>query len=387
MTRAKSAQSSSTSVWKTASISQQKISHARYGYLNSRCASASGGGGSIMYDTSFSTTGRVLRLVERREGERRGEKVRGCVTRARGRRGKVSTVAIGDGGEGVHRRGWISEGGRVANVGRRDASSVFLSFLGSRVAGRGSDLGRASGNALVDESAVQGLALLDHVVLLEEFLEGETLLVEHELRVGKRAGWKNKSDGSAEARGPSRQRPTGGARGPAGAVGDRPRWVLTRRQRRKTPRDASRVAIRVTATTPRRRPRQGRVVRASGEKCQKRSRTGACHARRARRARQIAPRVRASRRAPRQGKSAPVPEISRTSCHARANGRLSGASRSGANRDRANRDCPQRRGARSRSRIPRSTSTGTRDREPARFIAALACNGHFQTERGRISFL
>ena len=98
MTRAKSAQSSSTSVWKTASISQQKISHARYGYLNSRCASASGGGGSIMYDTSFSTTGRVLRLVERREGERRGEKVRGCVTRARGRRGKVSTVAIGDGG-------------------------------------------------------------------------------------------------------------------------------------------------------------------------------------------------------------------------------------------------------------------------------------------------
>ena len=141
---------------------------------------------------------------------------------------------------------------------------------------------------------------------------------------GARGGKKNRSDGSAEARGPSRQRPTGGARGPAGAAGDRPRWVLTRRQRRKTPRDASRVAIRVTATTPRRRPREGRVVRASGEKCQKRSRTGACHARRARRARQIAPRVRASRRAPRQGKSAPVPETSRTSYHARANGRLSG---------------------------------------------------------------
>ena len=296
--------------------------------------------------------------------------------RDRRRRGKVSTP-------GVDFRGWPSRERR----GRRDASSVFLSFLGSRVAGRGGDLGRASGDALVDESAVQGLALLDHVVLLEEFLEGETLLVEHELRVVKRAGWKNKSDGSAEARGPSRQRPTGGARGPAGAAGDRPRWVLTRRQRRKTPRDASRVAIRVTATTPRRRPREGRVVRASGEKCQKRSRTGACHARRARRARQIAPRVRASRRAPRQGKSAPVPEISRTSYHARANGRLSGASRSGANRDRANRDCPQRPGARSRSRIPRSTSTGTRDREPARFIAALAFNGHFQTERGRISFL
>ena len=58
-----------------------------------------------------------MRLVERREGERRGEWVRGCVTRARGWRGKVSTVAIGDGGGRFPRRGWISEGGRVANVG------------------------------------------------------------------------------------------------------------------------------------------------------------------------------------------------------------------------------------------------------------------------------
>ena len=125
---------------------------------------------------------------------------------------------------------------------------------------------------------------------------------------------------------------------------------------------------------------------APAERNVKNDRGRGCHAPRARRARQIAARVRASRRAPRQGKSAPVPETSRTSYHARANGRLSGASRSGANRDRANRDGPQRPGARSRSRIPLSKSTGTRDREPARFIAALAFNGHFQTERGSISF-
>lgn len=45
-----------------ASISQLKISHARYGYLYSRLGSASAGGGSTRYETSFSTTGRVLRL-------------------------------------------------------------------------------------------------------------------------------------------------------------------------------------------------------------------------------------------------------------------------------------------------------------------------------------
>lgn len=83
---------------------------------------------------------------------------------------------------------------------------------------------------------------------------------------GARGGKKNRSDGSAEARGPSRQRPTGGARGAAGAAGDRPNGVATRRRRRETPRDARRVAIRVVATPPRRRPREGRVVGASGEK-------------------------------------------------------------------------------------------------------------------------
>ena len=62
MTRENKAQSSSVSAPRMASISQLKISHARYGYLYSRFGSASGGGGSTRYDTSFSTTGRVLRL-------------------------------------------------------------------------------------------------------------------------------------------------------------------------------------------------------------------------------------------------------------------------------------------------------------------------------------
>jgi hypothetical protein len=43
--RPNSSHSSSHSVANTASNSQQKISHARYGYLNSRRASASAGGG------------------------------------------------------------------------------------------------------------------------------------------------------------------------------------------------------------------------------------------------------------------------------------------------------------------------------------------------------
>mmetsp|Transcript_8185 Transcript_8185/g.34195 ORF Transcript_8185/g.34195 Transcript_8185/m.34195 type:complete len:483 (+) Transcript_8185:1087-2535(+) len=59
--RPNSSHSSSHSVANTASNSQQKISHARYGYLNSRRASASAGGGSTMKDTSFSTTGLVFK--------------------------------------------------------------------------------------------------------------------------------------------------------------------------------------------------------------------------------------------------------------------------------------------------------------------------------------
>mmetsp|Transcript_17594 Transcript_17594/g.43467 ORF Transcript_17594/g.43467 Transcript_17594/m.43467 type:complete len:226 (-) Transcript_17594:33-710(-) len=61
-----SSQLFSTSVDSTASISQLKISHARYGYLNSRLASASSSGVSTIYVTSFSTTGRVFRKLMRR---------------------------------------------------------------------------------------------------------------------------------------------------------------------------------------------------------------------------------------------------------------------------------------------------------------------------------
>ena len=62
MTRENRAQSSSVRALRMASMSQLKISHARYGYLYSRLGSASAGGGSTRYETSFSTTGRVLRL-------------------------------------------------------------------------------------------------------------------------------------------------------------------------------------------------------------------------------------------------------------------------------------------------------------------------------------
>mmetsp|Transcript_13594 Transcript_13594/g.54986 ORF Transcript_13594/g.54986 Transcript_13594/m.54986 type:complete len:203 (-) Transcript_13594:31-639(-) len=66
MTRENKAQSSSVRALRMASISQLKISHARYGYLYSRFGSASAGGGSTRYETSFSTTGRVLRKSIRR---------------------------------------------------------------------------------------------------------------------------------------------------------------------------------------------------------------------------------------------------------------------------------------------------------------------------------
>ena len=299
--------------------------------------------------------------------------------------GKVSRSRSATAGGRFPPRGWISRVAESRTSGEAGRVVGFFELFSVLEWRDGSDLGRASGDALVDESAVQGLALLDHVVFLEEFLEGEISLSSTSCGSGS-ARVENKSDGSAEARGPSRQRPTGGARGPAGAVGDRPRWVLTRRQRRKTPRDASRVAIRVTATTPRRRPREGRVVRASGEMSKTIADGGVPRASRASRARQIAPRVRASRRAPRQGKSAPVPEISRTSYHARANGRLSGASRSGASRDRANRDCPQRPGARSRSRIPRRNPPERAIGNPRVSSRPSRSTAIFKPNRGSISF-
>ena len=320
----------------------------------------------------------------------RGGQWTGFVRARMGWRGEVSTVASRGGRRagGFPRRPSRPRRGCWWWVWRTDASSVFLSFLGSRVAGRGGDLGRASGDAQVDESAVQGLALLDHVVLLEELLEGETLLVEHELRVGRRAGWKEKSvrwvrGGTRTESATTNRGRAGGRRGRRGPA-ERGRDASTatrdpaRRASRRDPgrRDAP-------AATP---PRGSRRWRQRRENVKNDRGRGARHARRAR---QIAARVRASGRAPRQGKSAPVPETSRTSYHARANGRLSGRESLCQPRPREPRrvavvSSPLHTTSRAciveHSRLPRSKSIGTRDREPARFIATFAFNGHFQTK-------
>ena len=50
---------------------------------------------------------------------------------------------------------------------------VFFNFF----LGRGKE-----GYAQVDEAAIQRLALLDDVILLKKLLEGEALLVQHQLR-------------------------------------------------------------------------------------------------------------------------------------------------------------------------------------------------------------
>jgi hypothetical protein len=152
---------------------------------------------------------------------------------------------------------------------------------------------------------------------------------------GARGGKKNRSDGSAEARRPSRQRPTGGARGPAGAAENRPNGVATRRRRRETPRDARRVAIRVVATPPRRRPREGRVVGASGEKMSKTIADGGRATRVARvRSRRVSARPGAhlDRGSLHQSRRPPEHRITRVRTDASP-----GASRS-ANRVRGNRD-------------------------------------------------
>ena len=108
-----------------------------------------------MKDTSFSTTGLVFKLVTWRV--RRGE--------------------------GQRRR---SEGARE----RREKNRTPNAFQSSREAGtravtrRGARSGLRRRHAQVHQPAVQGFALLNHVILLQELLQGEALLVEHELRGG-----------------------------------------------------------------------------------------------------------------------------------------------------------------------------------------------------------
>lgn len=46
----------------------------------------------------------------------------------------------------------------------------------------------AGGHSQVDQAAVEGLALLDDVILLQELLEREALLVEHQLLGGEGEG-------------------------------------------------------------------------------------------------------------------------------------------------------------------------------------------------------
>jgi len=53
-----------------------------------------------------------------------------------------------------------------------------------RVTRRGARSGLRGRHAQVHQAAVQGFALLNHVILLQELLQGEALLVEHELRGG-----------------------------------------------------------------------------------------------------------------------------------------------------------------------------------------------------------
>jgi hypothetical protein len=53
-----------------------------------------------------------------------------------------------------------------------------------RVTRRGARSGLRRRHAQVHQPAVQGFALLNHVILLQELLQGEALLVEHELRRG-----------------------------------------------------------------------------------------------------------------------------------------------------------------------------------------------------------
>jgi hypothetical protein len=53
-----------------------------------------------------------------------------------------------------------------------------------RVTRRGARSGLRRRHAQVHQPAVQGFALLNHVILLQELLQGEALLVEHELRGG-----------------------------------------------------------------------------------------------------------------------------------------------------------------------------------------------------------
>lgn len=52
-------------------------------------------------------------------------------------------------------------------------------------------------DAQVDEAAVQRLALLNDVILLQQLLEGEALLVQHQLRVraGEEEGGREENTG------------------------------------------------------------------------------------------------------------------------------------------------------------------------------------------------
>ena len=58
---------------------------------------------------------------------------------------------------------------------------------GTRATRRGARSGLRRRHAQVHQAAVQGFALLNHVIFLQKLLQGEALLVEHELRGGRRA--------------------------------------------------------------------------------------------------------------------------------------------------------------------------------------------------------
>lgn len=109
-----------------------------------------------MKDTSFSTTGLVFKLVTWRV--RRGE--------------------------GQRRRSEGARERRAKKIGHRTHFSRRAKRERVRVTRRGARSGLRRRHAQVHQPAVQGFALLNHVILLQELLQGEALLVEHELRGG-----------------------------------------------------------------------------------------------------------------------------------------------------------------------------------------------------------
>ena len=147
-----------------------------------------GAGSSTSHSTSFSTTGRVLRLGGTGRGGMEGVSLKGGGSRA-SERGQIGSPR----GRARRMRSSIRLLGKTNDSGRRWA------FPGPLRRGALTQQVAIERFCQVDESPVQGFALLDGAILLEELLQREALLVEHELSWRTRAG-RGRAGQSAGAR-------------------------------------------------------------------------------------------------------------------------------------------------------------------------------------------